>query len=197
MKNPESVLHGYLTDMAAVEQHIHEAVERQLKTEAISEYPEAQRVVEELRTTLERHLSTLRREAESGGSEGVDFVEAVKKAVSGALGLVAGLYDRIRTDKVSRMIRDDYTATSLAAVSYQMLHTTALGLKNDRVADMALNHLKDLTPILVQLSEIVCTVVAQELAREEKIFDGTVGERAINNTHEAWSSSWVRTPEPF
>jgi hypothetical protein len=197
MKNPESVLHGYLTDMAAVEQHIHEAVERQLKTEALSEYPEAHRVVEELRTTLERHLSTLRREIESGDGESVDFVEAVKKAVAGALGLVAGLYDKIRTDKVSRMIRDDYTATSLATVSYQMLHTTALGLKNDRVADMALNHLKDLTPILVQLSEIVCTVVAQELAREEKIFDGTVGERAINNTHEAWSSSWVRTPEPF
>jgi hypothetical protein len=193
MKNPNAVLQGYLTDMAAVEQHIHEALERQLKGEALNPYPEARRVVEELRSTLERHVDVLHRENE--GADGKDVVEMIKRAVGGALGFFAGLYDKVRTDKASRMIRDNYTATSLACISYQMLHTTALGLKNDRVADLALNHLKDLTPLLVELSEVVCTVVARELAAEEKVFDGTVGEQAISNTHEAWSSSWVRARE--
>lgn len=191
MKDPANTLHGYVSDMAAVEQHIHEAVERQLKGDTLNPYPEARRVVEELEATLQRHLGVLRLEFES--KNGGDFVETIKKAVGGALGFAAGLYDKLRTDTASRMIRDNYTATSLAAISYHMLHTTALGLKDQRVADMAVNHLKDLTPILVQLSRVVCTVVAAELAREDKVFDGTVGEQAIENTHEAWSSSWVGT----
>jgi len=195
MKDPKDILHGYVSDMAAVEQHIHEAVERQLRGDELNPYPEARRVVEELRSALERHLSVLRREVESH-SEGRDFVDTIKKAVGGALGFAAGIYDKVRPDKASRIIRDNYTATSLACASYQMLHTTALGMKDQRVADMALNHLKDLTPILVQLSEVICTVTALELAREDKVFDGTVGEQAVINTHQAWSSSWVRESTP-
>jgi hypothetical protein len=187
MKDPNVVMNTYLADMAAVEQHIHDALGRQLQTSDLQNYPEAHRVVEQLHTTLERHLATLKREME--GREGGDVVETIKKAVGGALGFIAGMYDRIRTDEVSRMIRDDYTATSLAAMSYQMLYTTALGLKNERVADMALLHLKDLTPILVELSKVVCIVVARELAQQDKIFDGTVGQRAVQATQEAWSSS--------
>lgn len=190
MKNPNAVLQGYLTDMAAVEQHIHEALERQLKGEALNPYPEARRTVEALKSTLEQHLEALHREIE--GADGKDVVEMIKRAVGGALGFFAGLYEKVRTDKASRMIRDNYTATGLACISYQMLHTTALGLKDERIATLALQHLKDLTPLLVELSEVVCTVVARELAAEEKIFDGTVGEQAITNTREAWSSSWVR-----
>jgi ferritin-like metal-binding protein YciE len=186
MKNPEAVLNTYLTDMHAVEKHILEAVERQLDDDDLKKYPDASRVVTTLQTTLKRHCTAI--ETKIDARDGGDVKQAVKEAIGGALGFVAGLYDRVRDDEVSRMIRDDYTATSLAAVSYHMLHTTALALKNGEVADMALRHLKDLTPILVDLSKVVCDVVAKELAAENKVFDGTVGPQAVLNTQEAWSA---------
>lgn len=189
MKDPNAVLNTYLADMHAVEKHILEAVERQINDDDIKAYPEASRAVGTLQSTLKRHCTAL--EAKMDNREGGNVQKVVKEAVGGALGFVAGLYDKVRDDEVSRMIRDDYTATSLAAVSYHMLHTTALGLKNGEIADLALRHLKDLTPILVDLSKVVCHVVAKELADENKVFDGTVGAQAVRNTQEAWSGDHV------
>lgn len=189
MKDPQEVLHAYLTDMHAVESHILEAVERQLDGDAIKAYPEASRVVQTLKTTLQRHTDGLKAAVEA--REGNSVKGALKEALADTLGFVAGLYDKVRDDKASRMIRDDYTATSLAAVSYHMLHTTALGLKNTEIANMAIRNLKDLTPILVDLSKVVCNVVAKELADEDKVFDGTVGAQAVQNTQTAWSGDHV------
>ncbi len=189
MKDPQEVIHTYLTDMHTVESHILEAVERQLEGDEIKAYPEASRVVRTLQTTLKRHTDALQATVEA--REGKSIKGALKEALGDTLGFVAGLYDKVRDDKVSRMIRDNYTATSLAAISYHMLHTTALGLKNQEVASMALRNLKDLTPILVDLSKVVCDIVAKELAAENKVFDGTVGPQAIRNTQEAWSGDQV------
>ncbi len=187
MNNLSEVLHTYLTDMHAVESHILEAVERQLNGDEIKDYPEASRVVRELHVVLERHTTALKNFIEN--REGLSVKGALKEALGDALGFAAGLYDKVRTDQVSRMIRDDYTAISLAAISYHMLHTTALGLKNDAVASLAIRHLKDITPVLVDLSKVVCHVVAKELADEDKVFDGTVGAQAVKNTQEAWDPS--------
>ena len=189
MDNPTDILNGYITDMNAVEEHIAEALERQLEGDAIKKYPEANRVVTQLHGVLQRHTTALRAEVED--DEGLSLTGALKEALGDALGFAAGLYDKVRDDKVSRMIRDDYTATSLAAISYHMLYTTALGLKKPDVASMALRHLKDLSPILVDLSKVVCHVVAKELADQDKVFDGTVGAQAVSDTQEAWDGSHV------
>lgn len=189
MKDPNDVLNTYLTDMHAVESHILEAVERQLNGDEIKAYPEASRVVRSLQTVLEQHTAALKNLVEA--RDGLSLKGALKEALGDALGFAAGLYDKVRTDEVSRMIRDDYTALSLAAISYHMLHTTALGLRNENVASVALRHLKDLTPILVDLSKVVCHVVAKELADEDKVFDGTVGALAVQNTQEAWEGDHV------
>ena len=190
MKDPNEVLHTYLTDMHAVESHILEAVERQLNGDAIKAYPEASRAVRSVHTTLEQHTAALKNLVEAR-QDGASIKGALKEALGDALGFAAGLYDKVRSDEVSRMIRDDYTALSLAAICYHMLHTTALGLKNENVASVALRHLKDLTPILVDLSKVVCHVVAKELADEDKVFDGTVGPQAVSNTQEAWDGDHV------
>ena len=190
MKDRNDVINNYVTDMAAVETHILEAVERQLADDATSRYPDAVRVITSLKTTLEKHVRELERfnERRDGGG----LKEAVKEAVTGALGVAAGFYDQLRnTDQVSRMIRDDYTATSLAAVSYHMLYTSALALKADDLARLALGNLKDLTPILVDLSKVVCTVVAAEMADEDKSLDASVGAEAVRATQEAWSAETV------
>ena len=178
------ILNQYVTDMKAVETHIHDAVARQLDTNETRKYPEAVRVLTALKTTLAAHTQSL--EQYNSDTDGGGILEAAKEALGSALGVAAGLYDKIRTDTVSRMIRDSYTATSLAAISYHMLYTTALGLKEERLSTLALSNLKGLTPILVDLSKVVCTVVAAELDNEDKVYTASVGEQAVTDTQTAW-----------
>lgn len=186
------IINDYATDMAAVETHILRAVERQLGSDATTTYPDAVRVLSSLKTTLEAHVEALERFNDR--TEGGGVKEAVKEALTGALGVAAGFYDQLRqTDKVSRMVRDTYTATSLAAISYHMLYTTALGLKADDLAGLALRNLKDLTPLLVDLSKVVCTVVASELEKEGKVLDPGVADEAVRATQEAWSAQTVES----
>lgn len=185
--NRQEIINDYLTDMAAVEKHILEAVERQVGDAATGRYPEARAVLEEVRDTLARHVSAL--EGFNATSEGGGLKEALKEAVTGALGVAAGIYNKIRhEDKVSRMVRDTYTALGLATVSYHMMYTTALGLKDDRLGQLALDHLKDLAAHIMDLSKTVCLVVAHELSDEDKLMDPAVGQEAVRRTQEVWGS---------
>lgn len=180
------ILTTYVTDMAAVETHISTAVQRQLELDATQRYPSAVSVLTRLKSTMELHVASL--EAYNERTEDGGVKETAKELLGDALGVAAGIWNKIRsTDDVSRSIRDAYTATSLAAISYHMLYTTALGLKADELASLALRNLKDITPLIGEMSEVVCTVVASELATEGKVIDPTVAEDAIRATQEAWS----------
>ena len=185
----QDILNGYATDMHAVENHIFEAVERQCDTDDVKRYPEANKLVNDIKATMQRHGAAL--EPYISAKDG-DLKDAVKGAAFKALGAAAGFWDQIRQqDQVSRMLRDDYAALSFAAVCYEMLHTTALALKDQRLADLSASHLKDITPLIVETSKTICLVVARELADEDKAIDASVGQMAVKNTQEAWSSQYV------
>lgn len=187
MKDNREYLRPYVADMAAVEKHILEALERQHKDDDLRKLPEAFQLVDRLAATLRRHVSTLETHIE--GFPGGSVAASVKESVTGALGALAGLYDKIRKDTVSRMLRDDYTALSLATISYTMLHTTALGLRQHTTAELALRNLKELTPFLIEISDAIPTVVAQELAAEGYPIEPNLAQQAVQGTREAWSRS--------
>lgn len=180
-----SVLNEHVTNMAAVATHIRDAVAGQVSSADASAYPEAHRVLSAVHDVFDRHVTAL--EAYNESTEGGGLREAAKEAVGAALGVAAGLYNKMRqNDPVSRMVRDTYTATGLACIGYTMLHTTALGLKDQRLADLAVQHLGDLTPLIGQMSESVCHVVARELADEGEIIDAGVAAEAVRNTQQTW-----------
>ncbi len=183
----QHLLNQYSTDMVGLTNHIATAIQHQHDSDATDAYPELKTLLADIIRTLKGQNTAL--EAYNEGTEGGGALEAAKEAFLGVLGEAAGLIDRLRqTDQVSRMVRDDYTALSLAGISYHMLHTTALGLKDQKLADLALTHLGQITPILVKLSKIVCTVVAKELGREDRVIDATVGDEAVRNTQKMWSA---------
>ena len=187
-----AILNDYVTDMAAVEKHIFEAVERQVDDQDTKQYPTALAVLTAVRDTLSRHVAAL--EAYNATTQGGGLKETLKEALTGAIGIAAGLYDKVRNeDKVSRMVRDTYTALGLATISYHMLYTTALGLKDNELANLALGHLKDLSPLVVELSKAVCIVVAHELNAEDKLIDVSIGAEAVRKTQEAWGGEHVET----
>ena len=181
------LLNQYATDMAALSTHIAEAVEHQADTPEIQNFPEAAGLARRIAAMMREQAKEL--EAYNETTEGGGVLEAAKEALFSILGDAAGIINRIRqTDEVSRMLRDDYTALSLAAVSYEMLHTTALGLKDQRLADLALRNLGEITPVLVELSQDVIRVVVRELSAEDRILDATVADEAIRNTQRMWSA---------
>ena len=86
-------------------------------------------------------------------------------------------------------MRDDYAAFSLAAISYSMLHTTALGLGNQRVATTAEQFLTDYAGAIERINEIISSVVDRELVKDgHRTAPGAV---AATNTmvDNAWHSA--------
>lgn len=184
MRDNKDILQQYVGDMIALDQHILDAIERQLEDERIGNYPGAREVVSSIKRTLTSQVDSLEGQLKQlGGAAG----HPVKEAVSSVAGVAAGLYDKVRRDPVSKMLRDDYTALSLASISYTMLHTTGLALKHDGIANLGLRYLKDLTPLVVEISKVIPTIVVKDLAEEEVSIDTGVGQQAVRNTQAAWS----------
>lgn len=189
MTQKKEILHDYASDMLGVEKHTLESVERQTRDDKIRTYRDAYELLMQIETVLtghtlrlEQYLSTV-----DGSSESM-----IKRAAAIAMGAISGLYGKYRPeDPVSRSLRDDYTALSLATISYTMLHTTALSLDDSSLAELSLKHLNELTPFVVQLSRIIPYVVARELAEEGKIPFTSAGVQAEANTQRAWNHEAV------
>jgi ferritin-like metal-binding protein YciE len=157
----EQTIADYVGDMVALESHIEEALDRQL-TETQDDR-EAHAAVQYFHDLVKQHRDTLKAlQEEIGSTPG----NPIKAAGSALLGKAAGVIDLIRTEGISKSLRDDYTAFSLAAISYSMLYTTSSGLGNQRVASLAERHLTDYAGAIERINEIMPGVVERELTKD-------------------------------
>jgi ferritin-like metal-binding protein YciE len=171
----------YVGDMAALESHIEEALDRQL-TE-VKDDPVALAAVRDFHDMVKRHRDTLKAmEEESGKTIGTP----IKEAGAALFGKAAGIIDLLRTEGISKGLRDDYAAFSLAAISYSMLHTTATALGDSRVASLAERHLRDHADAIMRINEIMPGVVIRELEKDGHRADNA----AVEATREAVLRSW-------
>lgn len=184
MRDNKDILQQYVSDMIALDNHIIEAVERQLEDERVDAYPGTRPIIMSIKTALKTQVDGLQQQLASVGGEATG---PIKSAISSIAGVAAGLYDKVRHDPVSKMLRDDYTALSLASISYTMLHTTGLALKHTGIANMAVRALKELAPLVIEISEIMPHLVVQDLSEEEVSIDESIARQAVTNTQEAWS----------
>jgi hypothetical protein len=184
MSTREDTLREHVSNMLALERHIHEAIRRQRDSEKVEMQIEAHNIISRAEAQLDEHIEHLEQRLETLGG---NPASPIKEAVTAVAGTVAGLYDQVRDEKVSKMLRDDYTALNLAAVSYSMLHTTGLALKDAQTADLALQHLKHWTPVIVDISETIPLVVTRELDEDIAGTDTSVSSMAVRNSQAAWS----------
>ena len=175
----------HTADLLALERHILEAIERQRGADVLKTEIEANKIAIQIERTLTTHITVLETLVEEYGGAAESIF---KKAITEVLGGLAGLYDLVREHPVSRMLRDDYTALSLTAMAYTAYHTFGLAIGEQKIADIAEKHLREITPILVELSKVLPHVVAREVAAENDEFpvDASVGELAERNTQRAW-----------
>jgi ferritin-like metal-binding protein YciE len=173
----------YVGDMVALESHIEEALDRQLKETA--DDPEAHAAVQRFHDMVKTHRDSLKALQEEVGTTAGNPIIA---AGSTLLGKAAGVINLVRTEGISKSLRDDYAAFSLAAISYSMLHTTALGLGNQKVAKMAESYLTDYAGAIERINEVMPGVVARELEKDDhRVQNGTV-EATRTMVGKAWNS---------
>lgn len=186
-KNPSKAvqtLQMYVNDLVAMERDIKEALDWQCDDAGIARHREASALVREIAFATDARLSAVSDLALTlGGGVG----KALKEAVASAAGTLAGIYGKVRRHPVSRMLRDDYTALSLGATAYSMLYATALALRDPRTAVLAQRHLRELTPLVTRLGQVIPGVVVAELGEEFPNVDAEAAERAVAATVEAWT----------
>lgn len=187
MKARSETLQKYVSDMIAVEDHIATAVKRQTEDKHVYEHnPQASQIINEIAQMTEQHAQHLKQHLEKIGG---DPAKGLKEMATSALGAVAGMYDKIRNEKVSKMLRDDYTALNLAAVSYTMLHTTGLALQDQVTADLALRHLEHYSSIIMRINQIIPSIVVEDLRDDVPMINEASVQQAMENTQNAWRPS--------
>lgn len=155
---------SYVTDMLALEKHIQTAVAGQIAD--LDEHSEFKGPLIRIHSMCDSHARalealTVRREQNVGG-----LSKVMKMAVSSVLGLGAAAVDFVRTEKLPKDLRDDYTAISLAYIGYLMLHTTALALGDAEVAGTAKVHLGAHADAMMALQQVIPAATLAFLASE-------------------------------
>jgi len=174
----------YVGDMYSLESHIEEALDRQLNQ--FQDHPKANAAIRRFHTmvrtqrdAMKAHLDTL-----GGGTGG-----SIKGAVASVAGVAAGVIDKVRPEAMSKMLRDDYAAFNLAAVSYHMLYGTALMLNHQETAQIAERHHRAYTDAIQDINQIILSVVAAELKKDGHVVD----ERAMDRATDAMNQDWKST----
>ena len=160
-KNQKTIA-DYLGDMVALESHIEEALDRQLSL--AKEHPQAGAAVQRFHDMVKQNRDALKQYRQEVGTTAGNPIKEVGSTV---LGVAAGLIDKIRTEGLSKALRDDYTAFNHAAIGYTMLHTTALALGDQRTADVAARGLRGYASAVQEINHLIAEVVIWELQKDK------------------------------
>jgi ferritin-like metal-binding protein YciE len=193
-RNASEAINSYVTDMLALEQHINKAITGQIE-DLDEEYPEVVRILRTVESVTERHIDALKALSERRVEGGQALADVVKRAGSAILGAGAAAVDFVRNEKLPKNLRDDYTATSLAAIGYVMLHTTALSLGDREVADLAHRHLKDHARNVMLLHNVIPGAVITFLQKDELPARADALNEISRNLESVWSDSGQTVPE--
>jgi hypothetical protein len=182
MTTKETLL-KYLTDMHALESHLAQPLKGQADDDDFGEYPEARELVRRLQLRTENAISSLEILIKDFGG---DARGGFKSAVTTAAGVVAAAVNEGRTHAITKKLRDDYTALSLVAVGYELLHATANAFESEQIASLSIYHLKDVAGLIMELSQVIIPVAVRELEKTNPEADASTTVASQVNIREAW-----------
>jgi ferritin-like metal-binding protein YciE len=180
----QEIITQYLGDMIALESHILQAIDKQAKL--LDDHADAQQKVRNYRATLSGHVDTLKGRMEAlGGSP----THPLKEGVAAALGVAAGLIDKVRSEEASKDLRDDYTAINHAIIAYEMLYTTAVAASDTQTAEICKRHLMDNTRFVMEITTFMPKLVLDELRQDGMSIKPDVLSQAEQTLQEIWRQS--------
>lgn len=162
-KNKEAIV-DWAGDIVALVSHIEEALDHQLKLDVKSAAVSG--LIRELHDTVR---DDKKRAVAFQETVGTTAGNPVIKTGSELLGKAAGLIDRMRNDSAAKALRDDYTALNHLAVSYAMLHTTSMALKNDEAKRFSEQGLRTVASLVQKINDVMPEAVLEELVDNDQV----------------------------
>lgn len=185
-KQISSTIADWLGDIVALESHVEEAMDHQLKLDAASE--SLKRAIQQFHDTVRDSKQRAVAYQEQYGSTAGN---PVIKAGSEILGKAAGVIDKIRHDSVSKSLRDDYTAYNHVAIAYTMLHTTAMALEDTATQQFAEEGLRTYAGMVQELNNIIPEAVLMDLKHngEVPVQDTDILDRCRATIDRIWKTT--------
>lgn len=184
-ENEKHSLQTYVSDLLALEQHIGKPLDGQVASDATKEYAQALTVIQSIKTQNEAHQAALQQSLDRLGGHAAS---PIKSAWSSLLGGAAAAIGASRKTKVTKWLRDDYTALALASMSYTLLHATAVGLGDTATASVAKQGLTDYARSVMQINQVVPEVVLGELQEDGETVVSGAADTIRQQTNEIWKS---------
>ncbi|MDZ7717573.1 MAG: hypothetical protein U5K72_01985 [Balneolaceae bacterium] len=169
------VIENYTTDLYELIKHTQTVIRTQKNSDKLMN-PKAVDLLHDIDMALTNQINSL----EDMGILNSGTKKTVKDKLAKATGKIAGLVDSARDDAASKMIRDDYTALSMIASGYTMLHTTALSEDNDNLATFTQESLTRIAQLITDTSTVLPHIVAEEMDASD------IADKAEENTQKAW-----------
>jgi ferritin-like metal-binding protein YciE len=183
----------YLHDMHSLIGHGHQAIRRQRDQLKDAGHPDAKRLVDGFEATMDQHLAMLKTRLEGMGES---VASPVQDAASAVAGVVAGVYNAVRSEEASKSIRDDYTFFGHAGMAYLMLHTTTMSLGDHETARVAEQGYRDTARMMMEIDHVMPKLVIDEL-RQNGFAPKDVSEGCHRLVQSAWQSQSTPTGSSF
>ena len=177
----------YVEDLHALVTHGLRPISRQVDEAHARDHTEAAALIADLQRTLTQHERLLSDHLRSLGSSPSTPTTGVQDAAAAIAGMVAGLYNQMRSEAVSKSVRDDYTFMSHCAVSWLMLMSTARSLGEHETEELAEQGYRDCSRLVMEIDRVMPGLVVQELQQ-----DGFSAQPVADWAHHIVSDAWNR-----
>jgi hypothetical protein len=158
------LLAQYVGDMAALDADLEAALDRQLgmaKNDSL-----AGPLVRGLHDAVRDQRNVMIELRDALGEE--QPVNTIKEKGATILGAAMGMIDKLRSEGLSKALRDDYAAFNLAAIGYTMLLTTSKAVGSVEVAAAAEEGLRVYATGAQKIRHAMPSIVVAELASKGK-----------------------------
>lgn len=177
----------YVGDIVALETEIEEALDRQLTmgkdvpsySAAIQQFHDA---VKASRDSAKSYRDLIGADSESANT--------LKEKGASVMGAIAGMIDKIRAQPLAKNLRDDYVAFNTAAISYTMLHTTAMALGDSDTESFAATGLRTYARLVQEINNVIPDVVVRELQNGNQIISNPMAaDQCRQEIDRIWKSA--------
>jgi hypothetical protein len=176
----------WVGDIVALESHVEEAMDRQLKLKA--DNPALTAAIKRFHDTVRDSKQRAVKYQEQYGSEPGN---PIIKAGTNILGKAAGLIDMVRQDSISKALRDDYTAYNLVAMAYTMLHTTSMALEENATKAFAEQGLRTYARLVQDVNQVMPEAVLHDLKQNSDytVQDATIVAECRRTVDSIWKQT--------
>jgi hypothetical protein len=187
MTGVSSTVNKHLGDLIAVERHCLDAIERQCNAPFVREDAGIAELLQRTRAVLASQVRGLEERLAL-----LDGSARWKEAVTSVTGFLAGLYDKLRSEPLSRALRDDFAALHFVYVCQTMFITTAEACGDSQTAQQVRDYQQEIPPLLLRVGDCIPAAVIEDLEKEGvAIVNRDAADQAVQTAHESWRGASV------